>query len=171
MTGLQEHFDTLSFPTEWTEISATLIPKCFGCRSLKDHRPLALFCAIRKLLGHVWMMTLPQQLLWRSCQAAFLPGRDASQAVFLVQRCCELLREWCRPLFCAQLDLRKAFDKAKHSAISNALLAKGASSSRGNLELSLVTEFHVVQAVSPSSGARCQGPLSEVPQRVLSRPL
>ena len=49
---------------------------------------------------------------WRSFQAAFLPVRDAAQAVFL-------------HLFCAQLDLKKAFDKAKHPAISDALLAKG----------------------------------------------
>ena len=27
LTGLQELFDTLSFPSEWTEISATLIPQ------------------------------------------------------------------------------------------------------------------------------------------------
>ena len=37
MTRLQD-FDTLWFPAEWTEISATLTSKCVGCRSLKDCR-------------------------------------------------------------------------------------------------------------------------------------
>ena len=26
MLGLHDHFDTLSFPTKWTEISATIVP-------------------------------------------------------------------------------------------------------------------------------------------------
>ena len=80
--GLQGMLDTLSFPTEWTEISAVLIPKCVGPQGLKDYRPLASLCAIRKLLGYVWMLSLPRELPWRSFQAAFLPGRDAAQAVF-----------------------------------------------------------------------------------------
>ena len=125
--GLQGMLDTLSFPKEWTEISAVLIPKCVGPQGLKDYRTLASLCAIRKLLGYVWMLGLPRELPWRSFQAAFLPGRDAAQAVFLVQRCCELSKKWGRPLFVAQLDLKKAFDKAKHSAISDALLSKGVS--------------------------------------------
>ena len=89
LTGLQDHFDTLSFPSEWTETSATLIPKCVGPQGLKDCRPLASLSAIRKLLGNVWMLSLPRELPWRSFQAAFLPGRDAVKAAILVQRCCE----------------------------------------------------------------------------------
>ena len=66
-----EHFDTLSFPREWTEISATLIPKCVGPRGPKDYRPLASLSAMRELLGHVWMMTLPQELPLRVFQSAW----------------------------------------------------------------------------------------------------
>ena len=66
----------------------------------------------------------PQELPWRSFQAAFLPGRDAAQAVFQVQRCCEMSNSGVI-FFSAQLDLKKEFHKARHSAISDALLAKG----------------------------------------------
>ena len=54
LTGLQQHFDTLSFPTEWTEISATVIPNCVSPQGLKDNRPLASLSAMRKLLGYVY---------------------------------------------------------------------------------------------------------------------
>ena len=63
--GLQGMVDTLSFPTEWTEISAVLVPKCVGPQCPKDYRPLASLCAIRKLLGYVWMLSLPWELPWR----------------------------------------------------------------------------------------------------------
>ena len=53
MLGLQDHFQTLSFLTEWTEITAALFPKCVGPRGLKDYRPLASPSAIRKLSGYV----------------------------------------------------------------------------------------------------------------------
>ena len=42
LLGLQEHFDTLSFPTEWTEISATLTPRCVGPQGLKNYRPFGI---------------------------------------------------------------------------------------------------------------------------------
>ena len=91
LSGLKENFDTLSFLTEWTEISSTLIPRRVGPQGLKDKRPLASLSAIRKLSGHVWTLSFPRELHWRSFQAAFLPGGDAAQAVFLVQRCRENL--------------------------------------------------------------------------------
>ena len=157
LLGLQDNFDTLSFPTEWTDISATIIPKCAGPQSLKDYRPLASLSATRKLSGHVWMLSLPRELPWRSFQAAFLPGRDTVQVFFLVQRCCEAFKEWRRPLFCAQLDLKKAFDKSQTLCHQRSCACKGwTSASRVNPELSLVTDLCVVQAVSFVGSAWCQ---------------
>ena len=60
LTGLQEHCDTLSFPTEWTVLI------------LKDYRPLASLIAKRNLLGYVWLSCLVVMPRRRSpwCDAA-----------------------------------------------------------------------------------------------------
>ena len=64
---------------------------------------------------------------------AFVPGRRSCLGVMPLRRFfwCNAVasyqRSGGRPLFVAQLDLKKAFDKAKHSAISDALLSKGVS--------------------------------------------
>ena len=123
---LQKMFSSLT-PRKWTKIIATLIPKVVGPKGLNEFRPLSSLCCVRKLIGYIWIETLPADLRWHTFQTAFLKGRDASQAVFTIQRCSELAREWSIPLFCAQLDLKKAFDKAKHSSISRALQMKGVS--------------------------------------------
>ena len=115
--------DTLSFPTEWTEISAVLIPKCVGPQGLKDYRPLASLCAIRKLLGYVWMLSLPRELPWRSFQAAFLPGVTPLRRFFW----CNAVASYQKSSLLPNWTSKKAFDKAKHSAISDALLSKGVS--------------------------------------------
>ena len=42
-----------------------------------------------------------------------------------MQRCSEISEKRDRPVSCAQLDLKNSFAKAEHSAISDAMLAKG----------------------------------------------
>ena len=108
-----------------SEKDTSLIPKYLASRCLKEFGPLATYSAIRKLLGYMWMLSFPPHLPGRSFQAAFLLGRNAAQAVFLIQRCCEISEEWNLLVCCAQLDLKKVFDKAKHSTSSEPPFSKG----------------------------------------------
>ena len=112
------------------------------------------------------MLSLPRELPWRSCQAAFLPGRDAAQAV-----CCELSKEWGRPLFVAQLDLKKAFDKAKHSAISDALLSKGVSPHHVAILNSLWSQSSMLFKLGHLRAARAVKAHRGVPQGAPESPL
>ena len=47
--------------------------------------------------------------------------------IFVLSRVPELSREWGQELYVAQLDLTKAFDRVKHSAVINALKMQRAS--------------------------------------------
>ena len=116
----------LSFPDSWTLVLAILIPKTVGAASLSKFRAIACLPAARKLLGYLWMQFLPE-LRFESFQCGFIPGAHASNGVYTVNRICELSREWGKPVFLAQLDLRKAFDRVRHSAVIDALKLQGVS--------------------------------------------
>ena len=81
---------------------------------------------MRKLLGYLWMWSLPK-LSFRSVQTAFVPGTHADTGAFLINRASELSREWRVPLAVAQLDIRKAFDHVDHRAAFSAMRLQGAS--------------------------------------------
>ena len=42
----------------------------------------------------------------------------------MIERCTELAREWSIPVFIAQLDLKKAFDRISHGSIAEMLCRK-----------------------------------------------
>ena len=111
---------------DWSEITASLIPKVAVPKKPKDFRPIAALTALRKLVGYVFMMSMPE-ITYRSFQCGFVKKRDATQAVFCLKRMAELGREWGKPVFAAQLDMSKAFDRVKHSAVLQALMELGAS--------------------------------------------
>ena len=50
-------------------------------------------------------MKLPP-LPWKTLQTAFIPHRQGTEAVYMIDRCTELAREWNIPVFIAQLDLK-----------------------------------------------------------------
>ena len=116
----------LSFPVAWTVVSATLIPKIVGARTLDKFRAIACLPAARKLLGYIWLQTLPQ-LHFESFQCGFVPKSHAADGVYVLKRAIELSREWGQTLFLVQLDLTKAFDKVLHSAVARALRLQSAS--------------------------------------------
>ena len=116
----------LIFPHSWTLVLAILIPKTVGAASLSKFRAIACLPTARKLLGYLWMQLLPD-LRFESFQCGFVPGSHASSGVYTINRVCELSREWRKPVFLAQLDLRKAFDRVRHSAIVDALKLQGVS--------------------------------------------
>ena len=130
LEGLSDHFTTmfarLNIPTSWTVVTAVLIPKVVGAACLSKYRAIACFSAIRKLMGYLMLQMIPQ-VVFHSFQTGFVPGSHAANGVFAICRAGELSREWNQPIFVVQLDLRKAFDRVKHSAVLNDLRLQGAS--------------------------------------------
>ena len=119
-------FATLVIPELWTVVAAVLIPKVVGASSLHKFRAIACLPTARKLFGYLWMQMLPP-LRYESFQTGFVRGGHAASGVYAVKRAAELSREWKHTMYVAQLDLRKAFDRVKHSAIINALRLQGCS--------------------------------------------
>ena len=119
-------FADLSFPESWTVVLGTLIPKIAGATALSKFRAIACLPAARKLLGYLWLQFLPS-LRFDSFQCGFVPGGQATYGVYTIKRAFELSREWGKPIYLAQLDLRKAFDRVRHSAIVDALKLQGVS--------------------------------------------
>ena len=117
---------TLTIPDDWTVVGAMLIPKVVGAASLSKFRAIACLPTARKLLGYLWMQTLPP-LVYLSFQCGFIPSAQAANGVYVINRAAELSREWKRPMFVAQLDLSKAFDRVFHSAVFKALRLQSAS--------------------------------------------
>ena len=117
---------TLEFPESWSAVGASLIPKVVGASTLGKFRAIACLPVARKLLGYIWLQMLPT-LHFASVQCGFVAGSHAANGVYVVKRAAELSKEWKIPLFAAQLDLKKAFDRVLHSALLNALRSQGAS--------------------------------------------
>ena len=103
-----------------------LIPKVVAPANLDKFRGIACLSAARKLFGYLWMHMLPP-LQYVSFQTGFVKGRQAADGIFALRRAAELGREWSQPLFVVQLDLSKAFDRVKHSAVIKALKLQGCS--------------------------------------------
>jgi hypothetical protein len=117
---------TLDIPPAWCAAQITLVPKVIGAKSLANFRPIAGLVAMRKLLGYLWMGSLPR-LTFGSVQTAFVPGAHADTGPFLLNRAAELSREWRVPLAIAQIDIRKAFDHVDHRAAFAAMRRQGCS--------------------------------------------
>ena len=115
-----ESLVSLQVPSSWTVTDAILIPKVVAAASLDHFRGIARLSAARKLLGYLWLQMLPD-LRFESFQTGFVPGSQAADGIFAVKRAAELAREWQMPMYIFQLDLSKAFDRVKHSAIMKTL--------------------------------------------------
>ena len=90
--------------------------------SAKVHGPG--LCAMRKVLGYVWLKSLPP-LKYESVQTAFAPKTHADAGLFLLLQAAELSREWPREIVVVQLDGKKAFDHVSHRAAFTALKLQG----------------------------------------------
>ena len=94
--------------------------------SLAKLRPIAGLCRMRKLLGYIWLWSLPL-LTFCSVQTAFVPGSHADTGVFMINKAAELSREWRLPLMLAQLDIMKAFDHVDHRVAFKTIRLRGVS--------------------------------------------
>ena len=83
---------TMVIPAVWTAIPASLIPKVIGATELSKFRSIACLTAARKILGYLWMQTLPV-LHFETFQTGFVPGGHALSGVFTIGKAAELGRE------------------------------------------------------------------------------
>jgi hypothetical protein len=116
----------LAVPESWTKADAILLPKVVGATSLSKFRAIACLVAARKILGYLWMQMLPS-LRFESFQTGFVKGSQAANGVYVATRAAELSREWDKKIFAVQIDLKKAFDRVRHTAVIDALKLQGAS--------------------------------------------
>ena len=86
-----------------------------GATCLTKFRPIAGLCAMRKVLGYVWLKSLPP-LSYESVQTSFVPKTHADAGLFLLLKAAELSREWQSEVVVVQLDAKKAFDHVDHRA-------------------------------------------------------
>ena len=64
---------------------------------------------------------------WKTLQTAFIPHRQSAEAAYTIERCTELAREWSIPVFIAQPELMKAFDRISHESMAEVLSRKNLS--------------------------------------------
>ena len=84
---------------------------------------------------YIWLLKL-RPLSWKTQQTAFIPHRQGAEAVCMIERC--MAREWNMPVYIAQLDLKKAFDRISHDSIAENVLSQKPLSSIGGCTLQLV---------------------------------
>ena len=120
---IQNMFSSLNFQETWFRVVASLIPKKPHPRGLNEFRPISCLTTFRKLLVCIWLLKLPL-LSWKTLPTAFITHRQDAEAVYMIERSTELAREWSIPVFIAQLDLKKAFDRISHDSIAEMLCRK-----------------------------------------------
>ena len=116
----------MNFPDDWLCSLTVMAPKVVGATCLTKFRPIAGLCALRKVLGYVWLKSLPP-LKYESVQPAFVPKTYADAGLFLLMQASELSREWEREIVVVQLDVKKAFDHVDHRAAFRAMKLQGVS--------------------------------------------
>ena len=116
----------MDFPEDWLCSLTVIAPKVVGATCLTKFRPIAGLCAMRKVLGYVWLKSLPP-LRYESVQTAFVPKTHAGAGLFLLLKAAELSRKWQREIVVVQLDVKRAFDHVDHRAAFKAMKLQGVS--------------------------------------------
>ena len=99
---------------EWMCSLTVMAPKVVGATCLSKFRPIASLCPMLKILGYVWLESLPSTAV-RECA----DGVCAEDARML--KAAELSREWQKEIVVVQLDVKKAFDHVEHRAAFKAM--------------------------------------------------
>ena len=104
----------MTFPEDWLCFLTVMAPKVVGATCLTKFRPIAGLCAMRKVLGYVWLKSLR-------------PLTHADAGLVLLLQAADLSREWKREIVVVQLDVKKAFDHVDHRAAVKAMKLQGVS--------------------------------------------
>ncbi|KAI0529431.1 hypothetical protein KFK09_001980 [Dendrobium nobile] len=124
--AIRSFFTTCHLPKGVKASAITLIPKNPHASNINDYRPISLcnvfYKIIAKLLANRLKTVLP--LIIHESQAGFIHNRCITDNILLAS---EVLREFNfnRNLFCAKLDIKKAFDTVSRKFLINRMRQKG----------------------------------------------
>ena len=112
-------------PDAWNQTLAMLLPKETAASTLDRHRAIALMSQVQKLYSK-WLLCNMTPVLdphISEHQAGFRRNRQASEVLQVISKSLliELYQEWQAPITIMRLDMRKAFDRIKQSAILETL--------------------------------------------------
>ena len=116
-------YRTPNRPDQWDHALAIMIPKHPQAQTLDKHRTISLMNQTHKLYTK-WLLAIATPILDSHIlenQIGFRRTRQPSEALFTLHRLTEIAQEWEQPLTILRLDLSKAFDRMKQSAILQAL--------------------------------------------------
>ncbi|KAI0531357.1 hypothetical protein KFK09_000910 [Dendrobium nobile] len=103
-----------------------LIPKCTHASNINDFRPISLCNVLYKIVAKVIANRLKVVLpfIIHDSQSGFIANRCSTDNIILAS---EILREFkgSKKLFCAKLDIKKAFDTVSREFLIARLLQKG----------------------------------------------
>ena len=128
ITSIADLFTTLSRtidynhpsrPEQWDHAIAIMIPKGQHPTTLDKHRTISLMNQLHKFFTK-WLLLLSTptlDTLLSEHQLGFRRHRQASEALFTIHRLTELAMEWEQPMTIMRLDISKAFDRMRQSAI------------------------------------------------------
>ncbi|PKU79785.1 Putative ribonuclease H protein [Dendrobium catenatum] len=119
-------FSTGSLPRGVKATAIALIPKCSHASNLSDFRPISLCNVLYKIVAKVIANRLKVTLqhIIHESQSGFIANRCSTDNIILAA---ELLRDFKgkNKMFCAKLDIKKAFDSISREFIIARLLQKG----------------------------------------------
>ena len=116
----------MDFPDDWLCSLTVMAPKVVDATCLTKFWHIAGLCAMRKVLGYVWLKSL-SPMRYESVQTAFVPKTHADAGLFLLLKAAEVSREWQGKYVVVQLDVKKAFDHVDHRAAFKAMKLQGVS--------------------------------------------
>lgn len=118
------------FPRAWTVNTLSAVPKSKGQKDdLDSYRGIAVGNALAKLYSMVLLSRLDR---WAEVhgvrargQAGFRPHRGTADNVFVLSHVTERARHYGRPVYCAFIDFRKAYDSINRDLLWEALQGMG----------------------------------------------
>lgn len=118
------------FPPDWSTAALTPVPKPKGDPTAFDnHRGIAVGPALGKLFSAVMVMRMDAwaegQMLRAAGQAGFRKGRSTIDNMFVLQHVIERSRIAHKPVYCAFIDFRKAYDCVDRDVLWRCLQSLG----------------------------------------------
>ena len=115
-------------PETWKITKLRVIFKKGDAELPKNYRPISIIPVMAKLFSTILYMRIQDLVEDKLAeeQYGFRKGRGCTDAVHVLRMVVEKSAEWGEPLFLAQLDVEKAFDRVHHEDLFKALLGCGA---------------------------------------------
>ncbi len=111
----------------WRHTLFKMLPKSGDLQQASNWRPIAILRITYKIFSRLINHRLRSALESRQAadQVGFRRGYSVDDAFVVLDSICGKTLEWQLPLWCASLDLRKAFDRIEYAPLFEALRAQG----------------------------------------------